>query len=197
MVKTIHFRPESIRIDVALMRLEQPIPYTIANPFALHSGRVSGTEISLASYGRGRSEAITRERSCRILNRRLGLIIFDCDITFGSSGFGNTCKERSSLANPVGRFRRGRLRRQKSGFWHGVVQSCGRSEGHIATRCTSAKSFNSQAPGWNWQVYLGREIYQLRRVLNSAVPLPIWDLPGRHNRGSETTNARPFGGHKL
>lgn len=78
--------PASIRVDVALMRLEEPIPYSIADPFALHSGRVSGSEISLASYGRGRSEAITRERSCRILNRRLGLIIFDCDITFGSSG---------------------------------------------------------------------------------------------------------------
>lgn len=76
----------SIRVDVALMRLESPIPYSIADPFALHSGRVAGNEISIASYGRGRSEAITRERSCRILDRRQGLITFDCDITFGSSG---------------------------------------------------------------------------------------------------------------
>lgn len=78
--------PASIRIDVALMRLEEPIPYSIADPFALHSGRVSGNEISIASYGRGRAEAITRERSCRILNRKKGLIVFNCDITFGSSG---------------------------------------------------------------------------------------------------------------
>ena len=78
--------PESVRADVALMRLEEPIPYGIANPFALHSGRVAGNEISIASYGRGRSEAITRERSCRILERRQGLITFNCDITFGSSG---------------------------------------------------------------------------------------------------------------
>jgi len=77
---------ESVRVDVALMRLEEPIPYSIANPFALHSGRVTGTEISIASYGRGRAEAITRERSCRILDRRQGLITFDCDVTFGSSG---------------------------------------------------------------------------------------------------------------
>ncbi len=78
--------PESVRADVALMRLDQPIPYSIANPFALHSGHVAGNEISIASYGRGRSEAITRERSCRILERRQGLISFNCDITFGSSG---------------------------------------------------------------------------------------------------------------
>ncbi|WP_170565182.1 trypsin-like serine peptidase [Ruegeria atlantica] len=77
---------DTVRADVALMRLEQPIPYSIANPFALHKGRVSGTEVSLASYGRGRSEAITRERSCRILGRQQGLITFNCDITFGSSG---------------------------------------------------------------------------------------------------------------
>ncbi|MBO9411846.1 MULTISPECIES: trypsin-like serine protease [unclassified Ruegeria] len=77
---------EAVRIDVALMRLDQPIPYSVANPFALHSGRVLGNEVSLASYGRGRSEAITRERSCRILRRHQGLITFNCDITFGSSG---------------------------------------------------------------------------------------------------------------
>ncbi|WP_051927532.1 trypsin-like serine peptidase [Ruegeria halocynthiae] len=77
---------EAVRIDVALMRLEQPIPYSVADPFALHSGRVAGNEVSIASYGRGRAEAITRERSCRILQRRQGLITFNCDITFGSSG---------------------------------------------------------------------------------------------------------------
>ncbi|WP_170761263.1 trypsin-like serine peptidase [Ruegeria lacuscaerulensis] len=77
---------EVVRADVALMRLEQPIPYSVADPFALHSGRVAGDEVSIASYGRGRSEAITRERSCRILQRRQGLITFNCDVTFGSSG---------------------------------------------------------------------------------------------------------------
>ncbi|WP_298851112.1 trypsin-like serine protease [uncultured Ruegeria sp.] len=77
---------EGVQMDVALMRLDESIPYSVADPFALHSGRVPGNEISIASYGRGRSEAITRERSCRIIDRRQGLITFDCDITFGSSG---------------------------------------------------------------------------------------------------------------
>ncbi|NOD49320.1 MULTISPECIES: serine protease [unclassified Ruegeria] len=77
---------ESVRIDVALLRLDKPIPYSVADPFALYSGRVLGDEVSIASYGRGRSEAITRERSCRIIDRRQGLILFNCDITFGSSG---------------------------------------------------------------------------------------------------------------
>lgn len=75
-----------VRVDVALMRLEEPIPHSIADPFALFSGRINGNEISVASYGRGRAEAITRQRSCSILQRQQGLISFDCDITFGSSG---------------------------------------------------------------------------------------------------------------
>ena len=75
-----------VRLDVALMRLDAPIPYSVADPFALHGGRVAGSEISIASYGRGRSEAITRQRSCQILQRREGLISFNCDITFGTSG---------------------------------------------------------------------------------------------------------------
>lgn len=75
-----------VRADVALMRLDEPIPYSIADPFALHSGRVAHNEISVASYGRGRAEAITRQRSCKILRRFEGVISFNCDITFGSSG---------------------------------------------------------------------------------------------------------------
>ncbi len=75
-----------VRVDVALMRLERPIPYSIADPFAFFQGRVSGSEISIASYGQGREEAITRQRSCEILQRAQGLIAFDCDVTFGSSG---------------------------------------------------------------------------------------------------------------
>jgi len=84
-----------VRVDVALMRLDQPIPYSIANPFALFDGRIGGNEISVASYGRGRAEAITRQRSCRILRRQDGLISFDCDVTFGSSGSAILAKKGS------------------------------------------------------------------------------------------------------
>ncbi|WP_170351868.1 trypsin-like serine peptidase [Ruegeria atlantica] len=75
-----------VRIDVALMRLDAPVPHGVADPFALYEGRINDNEISVASYGQGRSEAITRQRSCSILQRGRGLISFDCDVTFGSSG---------------------------------------------------------------------------------------------------------------
>lgn len=104
----------SVRADVALMRLEEPIPHSIADPFALHDGRALSDEISIASYGRGRSEAITRERSCRILDRIQGLITFNCDITFGSSGSAILAKNGSrwqilSVVSAVGTDHRGKV----------------------------------------------------------------------------------------
>ncbi|TMV07122.1 trypsin-like serine protease [Ruegeria sediminis] len=77
---------ERVRVDVALMRLEQPVSIAEADPFVLFSGSLSDGEVSGASYGRGREEAISRQRSCRILDRRQGIIAFDCYVTFGSSG---------------------------------------------------------------------------------------------------------------
>ncbi|SDC74478.1 trypsin-like serine peptidase [Ruegeria marina] len=85
---------DRIRADVALMRLAEPIPTALADPFVLHSGDLSGTEISVSSYGRGRAGAISRQRSCQLLWRQAGLMSFDCDVTFGSSGAAILAHER-------------------------------------------------------------------------------------------------------
>ncbi len=76
----------NVRHDVALMRLAQPITVAEADPFALHDGPPRGGRVSLASYGMGRSEAISRQRECAILVAEEGIMVFDCDVTFGSSG---------------------------------------------------------------------------------------------------------------
>ncbi|MCE8517490.1 trypsin-like peptidase domain-containing protein [Ruegeria pomeroyi] len=86
---------ERIRVDVALMRLDNPVPTALADPFALHSGDVTGSEISVSSYGRGRAEAISRQRACQMLWRQQGLIAFDCEVTFGSSGAAILAREGS------------------------------------------------------------------------------------------------------
>lgn len=77
---------DRIRLDVALMRLSEPITVAQADPFVLHAGDIRGAEVSLSSYGKGRADAISRQRSCKILDRRQGLFAFDCNVTFGSSG---------------------------------------------------------------------------------------------------------------
>lgn len=78
--------PQNIRHDVALLKLKAPITTTDADPYILHKGPIEGRKVSIVSYGRGRSEALSRQRGCNILGRRGDLLAFDCNVTFGSSG---------------------------------------------------------------------------------------------------------------
>ncbi|MBE1283727.1 MAG: trypsin-like serine protease [Rhodobacteraceae bacterium] len=78
--------PDRIRADVALMRLAQPISVAQADPFVLTQDGAQSGAVSLASYGMDREEAISRQRSCQVLDAGRGLMAFDCDVTFGSSG---------------------------------------------------------------------------------------------------------------
>ncbi len=76
----------SVRKDVALLRLANPIYSTDADPFVLHSGKVEGQAVSVVSYGQGRSAAPSRQRNCQLLQAAQNLMAFDCNVTFGSSG---------------------------------------------------------------------------------------------------------------
>lgn len=73
--------------DVALLRLDRDIVAAEADPFAVHQSPVQGSTVSVVSYGEGREEVLSRERSCSVTGRyRGGILAFDCDVTFGSSG---------------------------------------------------------------------------------------------------------------
>ena len=78
--------PANIRNDAALLELATPVPTGIADPFALQPAATTGQNVSVVSYGRGRDQALSWQRACRVLGRGRGLISFDCDVTFGSSG---------------------------------------------------------------------------------------------------------------
>ena len=74
-----------IRHDVALLQLEAPISVADADPFRTDS--LSGSDrVSVVSYARGREAAPSRQGVCRVLGAQEGLVAFDCDVTFGSSG---------------------------------------------------------------------------------------------------------------
>lgn len=77
---------ENVRRDVALLELSTSIPTATASPFALHDNPTRGDAVSVVSYGRHRDDALSWERECDVLRRGGGLISFDCDVTFGSSG---------------------------------------------------------------------------------------------------------------
>jgi protease YdgD len=77
---------DNVRKDVALLRLRAPIVSSDADPFVLYSGAAPVRDVSVASYGMGRSEAISRQRRCTVLGSSNDLMAFDCNVTFGSSG---------------------------------------------------------------------------------------------------------------
>lgn len=72
--------------DVALIRLADPISTFDAPPFYVHDGRIAPGPVSVVSYGRGRENAQSRQKECQMLGRAGDAMIFDCDVTFGSSG---------------------------------------------------------------------------------------------------------------
>ncbi len=77
---------EMVAQDVAVMMLDAPISSNDAEPFAVHSGRNVTGPLSVISYGRGRSDAMSWQKECNLLTRNRGIITFDCGVTYGSSG---------------------------------------------------------------------------------------------------------------
>lgn len=77
---------DNVAVDVAVLQLSQPVTTAEANPFVLHQGSISGTRISVTSYGQGRAEAPSRQRACTIVAESQPIFAFDCNVTFGSSG---------------------------------------------------------------------------------------------------------------
>lgn len=76
----------NIRNDAALLRLATPISSAVAAPFAIHDRPRDGTQVSVVSYGRDRDSAPSWQRRCNLLWRAEGIMAFDCDVIFGSSG---------------------------------------------------------------------------------------------------------------
>ncbi|MEL6565062.1 MAG: trypsin-like peptidase domain-containing protein [Pseudomonadota bacterium] len=77
---------ENVAYDVALIRLAQPISTFEVPPFYVHDDRIRAGSVSVVSYGRGRANGQSRQKECQMLARQGDAMIFDCDVTFGSSG---------------------------------------------------------------------------------------------------------------
>ncbi|WP_417243356.1 trypsin-like serine peptidase [Celeribacter sp.] len=77
----------NIARDVALIQLEKPVARALILPFPIHRVRTSRGELMVASYGRGRNATLSVQRACNVLRKfGNGVMTFDCDITYGSSG---------------------------------------------------------------------------------------------------------------
>jgi len=78
--------PDRVRHDLALLQLARPISTGDADPFAVDSLDDAAPDVSVVSYAVGRAEALSREGRCSVTGRGQGMIGFDCDLSFGSSG---------------------------------------------------------------------------------------------------------------
>lgn len=79
-------RARQIRWDVGLLQLASPVPVTTAAPFPTATLSDGAGGLSVVSYGKGRDDALSWDERCGVVGRSGGLIAFDCDVTFGSSG---------------------------------------------------------------------------------------------------------------
>ncbi len=77
---------EQIGADLALIRLADPIPRAKAPFFGLAPAPRTGTPLTMLSYRQDRPHALTRQKGCKIIGMRDGVMALGCDVTFGASG---------------------------------------------------------------------------------------------------------------
>jgi len=72
--------------DLALIRLDRPIPARAASPFGTGAPPLPGAPLLLLSYRRDRPHALSRQSDCRYGAVVERLLILDCRVTHGASG---------------------------------------------------------------------------------------------------------------
>ncbi len=77
---------KNIRHDAALLQLVEPVQTQLADPFVLYGPARKGQRVSVVSYGQDRDAAPSWQRECGLLWHQDGLMAFDCNVTYGSSG---------------------------------------------------------------------------------------------------------------
>lgn len=79
-------QPAQIAADLALIRLDGPIPREQALPFEVAPAPAEGTPLTLISYRRDRPHALTRQQGCEVVDVEGPVMALGCDVTFGASG---------------------------------------------------------------------------------------------------------------
>lgn len=79
-------RADVSRWDIALIELSQPIGPAEVAPLAVAETAGIGTEVGVVSYAFDRSEAPALQQLCGLIGSEEGILVFSCDVDFGSSG---------------------------------------------------------------------------------------------------------------
>ena len=75
-----------VAIDIAVLELDRPIRNTRMQPYRIAQRPITGDQVGVVSYGRGREDAATLQQVCDVLGRQTGVIVMTCDVEYGSSG---------------------------------------------------------------------------------------------------------------
>lgn len=75
-----------VGVDLALLRLDQPIRLPRVAPFVTDGSPGMGAEVGIVSYAMDRSEAPSLQEVCRIMAQRADLMVLTCAVEFGASG---------------------------------------------------------------------------------------------------------------
>ncbi len=76
----------NVSVDVGLLRLDAPVTSFEAASFPVERQRMRPGPVSVVSYGRGRENAQSRQKECQMIDSQRDVLVFDCSVTFGSSG---------------------------------------------------------------------------------------------------------------
>lgn len=76
---------DRVATDLALIRLDAPISSGVF-PFATADRPRKGDFVGVVSYGGSRAERPALQEACRVLARRRGMLMMNCDVELGSSG---------------------------------------------------------------------------------------------------------------
>jgi len=77
---------DAIALDVALLRLDQPVPSGSVRPIVVGADAAVDRSVSLVSYGAERAEYPSIEENCRVLDRAGRVLVLSCRVVSGSSG---------------------------------------------------------------------------------------------------------------
>jgi hypothetical protein len=75
-----------VAMDIAVLELVRPIRMTRIQPYSIADRPLTGDDVGVVSYGRGREEAPSLQEVCKVLGRQTGVIVMTCEVEFGSSG---------------------------------------------------------------------------------------------------------------
>jgi len=77
---------DTIALDVALLRLAQPVPVSSVRPIAVGAEAAVSRSVALVSYGAERADYPSIEEDCRVLSRTGRVLVLSCQVVSGSSG---------------------------------------------------------------------------------------------------------------